>query len=102
VWWTDFHDRRWPSPTVTATLPPRPRARSERRIERQRHLLVVMLPLGEVLVIAVHLAEVVILEGDEELFEEVLEGYDGLVGEFGEVEAIGIGAHVSALPPQRA
>lgn len=63
-------------------------------------MLVVVLALSELLVMAVHLAEVMVLEGDEELFEEVLDGNDGFVGELGEVEAIDVVAHVSEPPPR--
>jgi hypothetical protein len=37
----------------------------------------------------------VVLEGDVEVFEEPLDGNHGLIGQFGEDEAIRVVAHVS-------
>jgi hypothetical protein len=36
-----------------------------------------------------------VLEGDIEVFEEALDGDHGLIGQFGEDEAIGVVAHFS-------
>jgi hypothetical protein len=42
-----------------------------------------------VVVIAMHLREVVVLEAPVELFDEVIDGDDGLVGQHREVEGFG-------------
>jgi hypothetical protein len=49
------------------------------------------------LVPAVQLGEVMVLEGGIEVFEEVLEGNDGLIGQLGEGEGIEV-VPMSASP----
>ncbi len=60
--------------------------------------MIVVGPMG--VVPTVHLSEVMVLERGVEVFEEVLERDDGLIGQLGEDEAIDTVAHVSESPPR--
>ena len=71
-----------PSAIVTAASAPRslPSLSERRIVEWQGHLVVVSMRVAQVMVVAVHLSEVMVLEVVIERFEELVEGDHGFIG----------------------